>query len=82
MILLTGASGYVGSAMLPHLVRTGEPVRALIHLTNADRAKAAGAEVALGSVSDPAALDKAMPGVDTVVHLVALNKNKRGQTMA
>ncbi len=83
MILLTGASGYVGSTMLPHLVRTGEPIRALVHRqTNADRAIAAGAEIVRGSVSDPASLERAMQGVDTVVHLVAVNKNKGGQTMA
>ncbi len=82
MILITGATGYVGSAMLPHIVATGEPVRALVRdAKGAAKVKAAGAEAAIGSVSDPASLDLAMQGVTTVIHLVAVNKNKGSQTM-
>jgi uncharacterized protein YbjT (DUF2867 family) len=81
MILLTGATGYVGSAMLPYLVRSGQPIRALIHKQSKAGRLPEGVEAVRGSVSDAASLDNAMQGVDTVVHLVAVNKNKGGLTM-
>jgi uncharacterized protein YbjT (DUF2867 family) len=31
MILVTGASGYVGNNLVRHLVRAGKPVRAMVH---------------------------------------------------
>lgn len=82
MILITGATGYVGSAMLPHILATSEPVRALVRSEKSvSRVRTAGAESVIGSVTDRASLDKAMQGVDTVIHLVAVNKNKGQQTM-
>lgn len=81
MILLTGATGYVGSAMLPYLVRTGQPIRALVHRQSKAGRLPEGVEAVVGNVSDGASLDKAMQGVDTVVHLVAVNKNKGEATM-
>ncbi len=68
MILVTGATGNVGSVAARVLAERGLPVRALAR----DRAKAAGlveagAEIAVGDFSDASSLDKAMVGVSVLV---------------
>ena len=76
MILVTGASGYVGSNLVRRLVETGQPVRALVH----NRAKAEarltdlldGIEIAAGDVTRPETLAPALDGVTAVIHLVAV----------
>jgi nucleoside-diphosphate-sugar epimerase len=75
-VLLTGATGNVGSHTLPQLVKRGHTVRCLTRLSSANRrfaaALPAGAEVAWGNLTDPAAVARAVDGVDTVVHLAAM----------
>jgi len=76
MILVTGASGYVGHNLVRRLVTAGHPVRALVH--NPDKAQARlGAlggpiEIVQGDVTRPETLAPAMQGVSAVVHLVAV----------
>ncbi len=73
-ILLTGATGNVGSHTLPELLRRGHDVRCLNRLTTANR-RAAGqqkAETVWGDLTDPDAVARAMAGVDTVIHLAAM----------
>jgi dihydroflavonol-4-reductase len=68
--LVTGATGFVGRALLERLVaEPGTAVRALAR--NPDRLNGAGpaVEVVRGDVTDPAALDRAVEGVDTVFHV-------------
>lgn len=68
MILVTGATGKVGSAAVRELRRRGVPVRALVR--DPDRAQPLarlGAELAVGDFAEPATLDGAMAGVDTLV---------------
>ncbi|MEV4107920.1 SDR family oxidoreductase [Nonomuraea sp. NPDC049695] len=67
-ILITGANGTVSSAVLRSL--TGTPdVRVLVR----DAAKApSGVEVAVGDLDDPATLDRAFEGVDTLWLLTAM----------
>ncbi|KTB48222.1 complex I NDUFA9 subunit family protein [Dehalogenimonas alkenigignens] len=77
MILVTGASGFVASHLIPRLQREGHRLRCLV--TNAaegGRIKAPGAELAIGNVTDPASLPDAMEGVETVIHLVAVIREK------
>ena len=79
MILLTGGTGYVGSRMLEKLRSRPEPVRLLVR--DLERAKKlAGGTVTLakGDVTDPATLPAAMEGVDTVIHLVAIIRERPG----
>jgi len=68
VILVTGATGKVGSAAVRELRSRGVPVRALVR--DPDRARPLarlGAELAVGDFAEPATLDGAMAGVDTLV---------------
>ena len=71
MILLTGATGYVGGQLLPALLSSGHRVRCLTRRPDALRAEAAsGAEIMAGDVLDQAALTAAFQGVDAAYYLV------------
>jgi len=65
MILVTGATGNVGSETVRLLADQQQPVRALVR--DASRLQRAGVEVVTGDFDDPVSLDAAMDGVDTVV---------------
>jgi NADH dehydrogenase len=84
MILVTGASGYVGSHIVKKLVAAGKPVRAMVR--DPEKAKAegrlAGLEVewAQADVIEPDTLDPMMIGVTAVVHTVAIAIEKGGRT--
>lgn len=65
MILVTGATGNVGSETVRLLADRQQPVRALMR--DASRLQRAGVDVATGDFDDPGSLDAAMDGVDTVV---------------
>jgi len=71
LILLTGASGYVGGRLLPALEGRGYRVRCLARRP-AHLVRRAGprTEVVRGDVLDPASLTAAMRGVDTAYYLV------------
>jgi uncharacterized protein YbjT (DUF2867 family) len=68
-ILVTGASGLAGAAVLREFVRNRHPVRALVRNRAKARAFAAfpTVEVVEGDMSHPATLDDALSGVDRVL---------------
>lgn len=71
MILLTGASGYVGGRLLAALEERGERVRCLARHPELLKSKvAAGTEVVSGDVLDRASLDGALSGADVAYYLV------------
>ena len=73
--LVTGATGFVGSAIAKHLLANGHSVRALIRAVH-DPAKiaAAGMEPVTGDLLDRPSLDRAVVGVDGVFHAAAVYK--------
>ena len=71
MILLTGATGTVGSALLRRLTGTGEPVRCLVRDPRRLGDHRVRVQIALGDLTDPPSFRHALRGVSTVVHLAA-----------
>jgi len=70
-VLLTGATGFVGSHILDSLCESRLPVRLLLRRASDTRFIAAHlphVEVRYGSLDDPAVLSAAMEGVEAVVH--------------
>jgi len=65
-VLLIGATGRVGGAVLDHLVEAGEPVRALVHRSEAEAAFPANVDVVTGDLTVPDSLDLPLQGVDIV----------------
>ncbi len=73
VVLVTGATGFVGRRVVRELLDHQYPVRCLVHTPGRERIFAPGSvDVHYGSVSDPAALDSAFLGVDSVIHLVGI----------
>jgi len=71
MLLLTGATGLVGSAVLRRLVAEGDQVRCLVRNPRRLGAQRVRVQIALGDLTDPPSFRNALRGVQTVVHLAA-----------
>ena len=71
MILLTGATGLVGTAVLQRLVAARRPVRCLVRDPRGLGEHRVRVQLALGDLADPPSFRNAMRGVDTVIHLAA-----------
>ena len=72
-ILVTGATGKVGSRFVPRLLAKGHDVSILVR----DAAKASalaelGARVVIGDLYNAETLPPAVEGIDAVIHLAAL----------
>jgi uncharacterized protein YbjT (DUF2867 family) len=71
LILVTGATGYIGGRLVPRLLAAGRRVRCLAR--NPERLAGRrwpGVEVVKGDVSDPASLESALRGVTQAYYLV------------
>lgn len=69
-VLVTGASGHIGSAVVPELLQAGHDVTGLARSDAAAAAvKELGAEVRRGDLADPAGLRAAAADADAIVHL-------------
>jgi NADH dehydrogenase len=74
VLLLTGATGSVGSRLLPLLLERGEDVRCLVREPRRLGPHRVDVQIALGDLgemSDPYLVRQALRGVDTVIHLAA-----------
>jgi uncharacterized protein YbjT (DUF2867 family) len=74
MILVTGATGFIGSVLIRHLSAMGKQVRTLIRPSKKSPNLPRGVpiEVAVSSLRDERGLRAAMKGVDTVYHLAGI----------
>ncbi|HTA20380.1 MAG TPA: NAD(P)-dependent oxidoreductase [Polyangia bacterium] len=66
-VLVTGATGCVGSAVAAWFAREGNDVRALVR----GEERLAGIEVVRGEITDRAAVDVAARGIDLAIHCAA-----------
>ena len=72
LVLVTGAAGAVGPRVVQTLHDAGYRVRALSRAAPPVGLLPMGVEVRLGNVTDPAAVQAAMEGVEAVIHLAAV----------
>ena len=79
MILLTGATGNVGSALLRRLIAQNEPVRALVRDPRGLGADRVRVQISLGDLSDASSFRHALRGVSTVIHLAAAIRDQERQ---
>lgn len=68
-ILVTGASGLLGGALLRRLRQRGEVVRVLLRRPAPELAADPHVEVVYGDLGDPEVVDRAVRGVDIVYHV-------------
>ena len=71
MILVTGATGVVGTALIPELLQRGHVVRAMVREPRRLGAQRVNVQIALADLGDPHGLRHALRGVKAVVHLGA-----------
>lgn len=86
IVVVTGASGFVGSHAVPELINGGHQVIALVRSEAAGRKilgrlpadARARVELRSGDVTDRSSLEPALAGADAIVHLVALPRDWNG----
>jgi nucleoside-diphosphate-sugar epimerase len=73
-VLLTGATGYIGSAVLDHLVESGHEVTAPVRTPEAGaKVEARGGRAVVGDLTDSAWLNRQLSVADAAIHLAALD---------
>jgi uncharacterized protein YbjT (DUF2867 family) len=81
VLLLTGATGLIGSSLLRRLTARGEPVRCLVRDPRRLGSERVRVQITIGDLTDPRALRQAMRGVRTVVHLAASHRDQPHATI-
>jgi len=72
-VLITGASGYIGSQLAEELAARKLPVRCLVRQTSqVQRLSELGCELAYGDITDYGAVLRAVAGMDLVFHLAGV----------
>lgn len=70
MLLITGATGFLGSALVDLAVRDGRDVRVLVRdPRKAEALLPAGVDVAVGDLADTASVERAVRGCSSVLHV-------------
>lgn len=79
-ILITGATGFVGSHVAERLVADGHNVRALVRGTSDLKwIRGLDIETVKGNMLDPASLKDAMQGIEAVVHIAGVTASNTKQ---
>ena len=81
MILLTGATGTVGSALLRRLTPGRTPVRCLVRDPRRLGDQRVRVQIAMGDLANPSSFRHALRGVDTVIHLAASIRDQPGTSI-
>jgi len=79
MILVTGATGFIGRSLIRHLFETGRDVRVLIRPSRRSPRLPTGVpvEAAVASLSDERAIRAALKDVNTIFHLASAESQGR-----
>jgi nucleoside-diphosphate-sugar epimerase len=81
-VLVTGASGFIGSHVAEALVARGDEVAALVRPSSrADWLRSLGVSLAYGDLSDPDALRAATAGRSVVYHVAGLTRALRAKDL-
>lgn len=73
MILVTGATGFLGSHLVRELIAGGYKVRALVRdVRRGERLESQGVELVKGDMTDPESLKEVTKGIETVINLVGV----------
>lgn len=84
MILVTGATGFIGRALVRHFSDAGQQVRVLLRSSpNSPRLpRGVPVEVAVASLNDERAIRAALRGVDQIIHLTSAgSEGRRGNLL-
>jgi predicted dehydrogenase/nucleoside-diphosphate-sugar epimerase len=73
-VLVTGGSGFLGSALVRRLRERGEQPRVLLRRPAAPGSAVAGLDAVYGSLGEPDVVDRAVAGVEVVYHVGAAMK--------
>jgi NAD(P)H dehydrogenase (quinone) len=82
MILVTGATGHLGTAVIQNLLKktSANQITALVRdESKASSLKAKGVDIRIGNYDDTASLDKAMQGIERVLLIAGTDEDKRLQ---
>lgn len=82
MILITGATGHLGSATIEHLLKNTAAKHIIAFARDENKAKSLkekGIEVRIGSFDDPASLDKVMQDVEKVLLISTIDHHRLQQ---
>jgi NADH dehydrogenase len=76
MILMTGATGTLGKPLLQRLLGAGEQVRCLVREPRRLGPSRVQVQISIGDLSEGKGFDRAMRGIDTVIHLAATTRDQ------
>lgn len=81
-VVVTGASGLVGTHVCAELARTGWKIRAVVRDTKkaAERLGHLPLEIRVGDIRDPGSMRAALTGAGSLVHLAAIAIEKAGES--
>ena len=71
MILVTGATGFIGRYLVSKLLESGQKVRALVRSETRSEILPKSTQIVVGDILDLSSLKNACDGVDGVIHLAS-----------
>jgi len=73
-ILLTGGTGFIGTALRRAIKEEGHDVRLLVRQQSVDKVEKAGYEIVVGDALDTQTCMRAVEGCDAIVHLIGIRR--------